>query len=92
MMNKKSWAGKLIRLHATVVRIDRNVTKALVLNKQASARAKQIGLKYYYIKVAIKGSIIDLQDCDSSEKTANMLIKILDIPTLQHLSKNIQIS
>lgn len=84
MIHKEPWP-------VSKVHIDSGVVKALALNKQVTVRNKQINLKHHVVKAAIGNGKVVLQKVDSKENPAEVLTKILDLPTLKHLSKIIQL-
>ncbi len=84
MSVKEIWPEKGMYFEATTVQIDKSAAKALALNKQVSVRNKHIDLKYHFVKAVMKSKIIILKDMKSADNTADMLTKVLDLPTTLH--------
>ena len=91
MSTKEPWPVNGLKLCPTTVLIDSSAGKALAENKQVTARNKHIDLKYRFVNAAITSKLIVLEDVASSENPADILTKILDLPTLGHLSQLIRL-
>ncbi len=85
MSVKKPRPERGIAFEPTTVQIDSSAAKALALNKQVSDRNNHIDLKYHFVKAAIASRIIHLIDVNSENNPADLLTKIIEIPTLLHL-------
>ena len=91
MVHKTPLPNNKVVLEATAIYIDSLAAKVLAQNKQVSARTKHIDLKYHFVKTALKNGKVVLHDVAPKDNPANMLTKVIDLPTLKHLCNIFQL-
>ena len=92
MSTKEAWPANEVKLNPTTVFIDCSAGKALVTNKQVSARNKHTNLKYRFVNLALSSKLLLLNHLAPSENPSDMLTKIFDLPTMTHLSQIIRLT
>ncbi len=63
------------------MRIDSSEAKALALNTQVSARNKHNEFKYHFVEAVLSSKILVSKDIRSANSTAELLTKVLIVPT-----------
>ena len=85
MAIKEPWPKEARRFEATKVNTDSDAAFSIAVKKQASAMMKHIPLKFYFVLNFIACREVVFLIVSSKANIADMLMKIIDFPTMKHL-------
>ena len=84
VFNKSAWNDDE-KFNATNIKVDSTAAISMATNDQVSARNKHIELKIHHVRALLKNKLITLSYIPSKENAADLLTKVLDLPTMKHL-------
>ena len=81
--NKSIWREET-NFGPTNIKVDSTVAISIATNDQVTARNKHIELKVHHIRTLLKNKHINLSHIPSRDNVADLLRKVLDLPTMKY--------
>ena len=77
-IHKYPWVRE-VRFEGTQIMMDSTAAESIAKSNAISASTKHIDIRYHHVKSCVEGELVKISHVQSSENTADLLTKVLEL-------------